>query len=96
MSRSRSTFANTLAAATDAQVMSDLDATVAWAEKTGKANKKFGKHMTDPSKCDTDRGGVSDGKEVKAGSDPSQIKSGPNDLESRMAARREGRSYTIG
>ncbi|PUA79096.1 Ig-like domain-containing protein, partial [Nocardioides currus] len=65
-------------------------------EKTGKANKKFGKHKTDPSKCDTDRGGVSDGKEVKAGSDPSQIKSGPNDLESRMAARREGRSYTIG
>ena len=64
------------------------------AEKKGSTNKKFGRHKTDPSKCDTDRGGVSDGKEVKAGSDPSKIKSGPNDVESRMA-RREGRG-TIG
>jgi hypothetical protein len=55
-------------------------------EKTGSANKKWQRHKSDPSKCDTDTGGVSDGREVKLGSDPSKIKSGPNDLESRTWA----------
>ncbi|UFN44868.1 Ig-like domain-containing protein [Nocardioides okcheonensis] len=52
-------------------------------EKTGKANKRHGKAKTDPSKCDTDRGGVSDGREVRAGSDPSDIRSGPRGAMSR-------------
>lgn len=51
------------------------------AEKTGSANKSFQRRKSDPSKCDTDRGGISDGREVKLGSDPTRIKSGPNDLE---------------
>jgi hypothetical protein len=57
-------------------------------EKTGSANRKWQRHKSDPTKCDTDHGGVSDGREVKLGSDPSQIKSGPNDLESRVWAPR--------
>ncbi|WP_133241161.1 binary toxin-like calcium binding domain-containing protein [Nocardioides gansuensis] len=56
-------------------------------EKTGKANKRYQKRKTDPTKCDTDRGGASDGREVKAGSDPSRIKSGPNDVNRRTSGR---------
>ncbi|MBS2938205.1 hypothetical protein KDN32_10660 [Nocardioides sp. J2M5] len=56
-------------------------------EKTGKANKRFGKAKSDPSTCDTDRGGVSDGKEVRAGSNPSDVRSGP-----RRPMARTGRS----
>lgn len=58
------------------------------AEKTGSANKRWQRHKSDPTKCDSDHGGVSDGREVLLGSDPSQIRSGPNDLESRMWAPR--------
>ncbi|UUZ58859.1 thrombospondin type 3 repeat-containing protein [Nocardioides sp. B-3] len=64
------------------------------AERTGSANKKYKRRKTDPSKCDTDGGGVNDGREVKLGSDPTRIKSGPNDLESR--ARNPRREFTSG
>jgi hypothetical protein len=50
----------------------------------------IGRTRSNPTKADTDRGGVSDRREVKLGSDPSQIKSSPNDLESRMRAPRSG------
>lgn len=59
----------------------DRDGVKDKAEKTGSANKKFQRRKSDPTKCDTDRGGVSDGREIKLGSDPTRIKSGPNDLE---------------
>ena len=57
------------------------------AEKTGQANKRFGRQKSDPSTCDTDRGGVSDGREVRAGSNPSDVRSGP-----RRPMARNGRS----
>ena len=56
-------------------------------EKKGSANKRWSRRKTDPTKCDTDQGGARDGREVRAGSDPTRIKSGPNDL-----MRRTGRS----
>lgn len=72
------TRSNPTKADTDKDGLGDKD------EKTGSANRKWQRHKSDPTKCDTDRGGVSDGREVKLGSDPSRIRSGPNDLESRL------------
>ena len=46
---------------------------------TGKANKRFGRDRTDPTTCDTDRGGVRDGAEVRARSNPADWRSGPRD-----------------
>jgi hypothetical protein len=57
-------------------------------EKTGSANERFGKARSDPTSCDTDRGGVSDGAEVKAGSDPSDYRSGPRSPSKRDAMER--------
>jgi hypothetical protein len=57
-------------------------------ERTGSANTKFKRRKTDPTKCDSDRGGIRDGKEIEAGSDPTRIRSGPNDYR-RMAVRGE-------
>lgn len=54
-------------------------------EKSGSANKAWQRRKTDPTKCDTDQGGARDGREIKVGSDPSRIKSGPNDLRTRMS-----------
>lgn len=68
----------------------DKDGVKDKAEKTGSANTKWKRRKTDPSKCDTDGGGVSDGREIKLGSDPTRIKSGPNDFESRMWHPRSG------
>ena len=36
-------------------------------------------HKTDPSKCDTDNGALSDGIEVNHRSDPADFRSGPGD-----------------
>jgi hypothetical protein len=46
-------------------------------EKAGSANKRFHKAKSDPSKCDTDQGGISDGAEIRARSNPADVKSGP-------------------
>ena len=46
-------------------------------EVTGSKNKKYGRHKTNPLNVDTDGGGVSDGREIKLGSDPSDVKSSP-------------------
>lgn len=48
-------------------------------ERTGKKNKKWKRGKTSPMLCDTDTGGSSDGREVRFGSDPTRIKSGPDD-----------------
>lgn len=46
-------------------------------ETTGTRNKRFGKDKSDPSRCDTDQGGISDGAEIRARSNPADVKSGP-------------------
>ncbi|MCF6376363.1 InlB B-repeat-containing protein [Nocardioides KLBMP 9356] len=56
---------------TDRDGLSDRD------EVTGRANRRFHHRATDPTNWDTDRGGVSDGNEIVAGSDPTNIASGP-------------------
>jgi len=48
-------------------------------EVTGSMNTEFNRHKSDPAYWDTDRGGVSDGVEIKAGSDPTNVFSTPND-----------------
>lgn len=48
-------------------------------ERTGKKNKKWKSRKTSPMLCDTDTGGTSDGREIRFGSDPTRIKSGPDD-----------------
>lgn len=48
-------------------------------ERSGQANKKWQRGKTSPMLCDTDGGGSSDGREVRFGSDPTRIKSGPDD-----------------
>lgn len=54
------------------------------AEITGNRNK-WDNHKSDPTHCDTDRGGVSDGREIRAGSDPSDFRSGPKSPQPRAA-----------
>ena len=54
-------------------------------EVTGSLNTEFNRHKSDPAYWDTDRGGVSDGLEIKAGSDPANVLSTPNDP--RMTSR---------
>lgn len=49
-------------------------------ERSGRANKKWKRGKTSPMLCDTDTGGSSDGREVRFGSDPTRIKSGPDDI----------------
>ena len=53
-------------------------------ERSGRANKKWQRRKTSPMLCDTDGGGSSDGREVRFGSDPTRIKSGPDDAHSRL------------
>jgi hypothetical protein len=48
------------------------------AEVTGRANRAHHRHLTDPTRWDTDRGGVGDGREVRRGSDPADFRSGPH------------------
>ena len=50
--------------------VTDADGLTDRQEVTGSANKKFSRKKTDPLHWDTDRGRVSDGAEVRAGSDP--------------------------
>ncbi len=52
-------------------------------ERTGKRNKKWKRRKTSPMLCDTDTGGTSDGREIRFGSDPTRIKSGPDDVRGR-------------
>lgn len=52
-------------------------------ERTGRKNKKWKRRKTSPMLCDTDTGGTSDGREVRFGSDPTRIKSGPDDTRGR-------------
>ena len=47
------------------------------AEVTGAANKRWNKRPTNPLNWDTDFGGISDYREVRAGSDPTNKRSGP-------------------
>ena len=56
---------------------SDNDGLRDKAEVTGSRNAKFKNEPTNPRKKDTDRGGVNDLNEIKAGSNPANIKSGP-------------------
>ena len=56
---------------------SDKDGLRDKAEVTGSANKRFKRHKTDPLNYDTDGGRIKDGREVKLGSDPADIKSAP-------------------
>ncbi|MCW2794912.1 InlB B-repeat-containing protein, partial [Nocardioides sp.] len=56
---------------------SDQDGLGDRAEVTGSANRRFARRPTDPMNWDTDRGGVSDGREVRSGSDPTDDTSGP-------------------
>lgn len=46
-------------------------------ERTGSANKRWAKHKTSPVNCDTDRGGIKDGREVRKKSDPADVYSSP-------------------
>lgn len=56
-------------------------------EKTGSANKKWRRHKTDPTKCDTDQGGLGDGIEINHGSDPADWHSNPGDPGTRPLER---------
>jgi hypothetical protein len=56
---------------------SDKDGVSDRAEVTGSKNKKFKAKPTNPRKADTDGDKVSDGRELKAGSDPTDKKSVP-------------------
>ena len=47
-------------------------------EVTGSANKRHRRRSSDPAHWDTDRGRIGDAAEVRAGSDPSDIRSGPS------------------
>lgn len=58
-------------------IPSDRDGLDDRAEVTGSANQRFGGRASDPLDWDTDHGGISDGAEVKAGSDPTNVGSGP-------------------
>lgn len=64
---------NPAKADTDRDKLTDGD------ERTGRRNKKWKRRKTSPMLCDTDTGGTSDGREVRFGSDPTRIKSGPDD-----------------
>ena len=64
----------------------DRDGVKDKAEVTGSANKRHGKHKSDPTHWDTDRGRISDGAEIRAGSDPSDIRSGPSNPRGRAAS----------
>ncbi len=64
-------FSDPTKADTDGDKLRDRD------EVTGKKNKKFGKRRTDPLNWDTDGGGVNDSREIRLGSDPSNVKSAP-------------------
>lgn len=59
----------------------DRDGLADGVERTGSANARWQRRKTDPTRCDTDQGGFSDGEEVRAGSDPSRIGSGPADVD---------------
>ena len=56
---------------------SDRDGLSDRQEVTGKANRAYHREPTDPMNRDTDGGGISDGVEVRYGSDPNDRKSGP-------------------
>lgn len=63
-----------------AKADTDRDKIKDGAERTGKANKAWKRRKTSPMLCDTDTGGTSDGREIRFGSDPTRIKSGPDDI----------------
>jgi hypothetical protein len=44
---------------------------------TGSRNKKHDRHKTNPLNFDTDGGGVNDGREIRLGADPADVKSAP-------------------
>jgi hypothetical protein len=48
------------------------------AEVTGAKNGRHHHHKSDPDNADTDFGGVKDRAEIRAGSDPSDVRSGPS------------------
>ncbi len=56
----------------------DRDGLADKVEVTGSANTRHHRRSSDPTHWDTDRGGIADGAEVRAGSDPSDIRSGPS------------------
>ena len=56
------------------------------AEVTGARTRAYGRPRTNPLDFDTDRGGVGDGREVAAGSDPTDVRVGPRN------ARRMGQA----
>jgi uncharacterized repeat protein (TIGR02543 family) len=56
---------------------SDRDGLTDRVEVRGLANGKFHHQATDPLNWDTDEGGISDGREIAAGSNPNDIHSGP-------------------
>ena len=60
---------------------SDRDGLSDQVEVTGSANRKYGSRASNPVDWDTDQGGISDGRECRAGSDPTDIHSGPRDLQ---------------
>ncbi len=56
----------------------DRDGLADKVEVTGSANKRHNRRSSDPTHWDTDRGRIADAAEVRAGSDPSDIRSGPS------------------
>ena len=64
-------------------------------EMTGKANKRFGKAKTDPTQVRHRPGGVRDGAEVRARSNPADWRSGPRDPRAR-AGRTAADTHGIG
>jgi hypothetical protein len=69
--RLKRVFSNPMRADTDGDNLTDKQ------EYTGSANKKYGRHKTDPLNYDTDGGHIKDGREVKLGSDPADALSAP-------------------
>lgn len=63
-----------------AQADTDRDKLKDGVERSGRANKAWKRRKTSPMLCDTDTGGTADGREVRFGSDPTRIKSGPDDI----------------
>jgi hypothetical protein len=64
-------FSNPMKADTDGDNLTDRE------EYTGSANKRHGRHKTDPLNYDTHGGHIKDGREVKLGSDPADAYSAP-------------------
>jgi hypothetical protein len=79
--RLRRVFSNPAKADTDGDGLTDKQ------EYTGSANKKHGRHKTDPLNYDTDGGHIKDGREVKLGSDPADARSAPSRIGSNPAQR---------